>query len=167
MAEYISKFNTSEGAKQVDYNSLGNLPSIPSKTSDLNNDSNFISSPTTAEVGQVLEVESIDETGKPTSWKTVTLEDGIANVEMSSTDTDVTISPLPKAYIFPEMSALTITLETGKEKEMYHLSFISGDTATTLTLNNITVVSASDAVEASKTYEVDIWNQIAVVKAVA
>ncbi|MGF0101965.1 hypothetical protein [Bariatricus sp. SGI.019] len=42
MAEYISKFNTSEGAKQVDYNALGNLPSIPSKTSDLQNDSGFL-----------------------------------------------------------------------------------------------------------------------------
>lgn len=79
MAEYISKFNTSEGAKQVDYNSLGNLPSIPSKTSDLNNDSNFISSPETAEVGQVLEVEAVDETGKPTSWKVVNMPESLPN----------------------------------------------------------------------------------------
>lgn len=172
--EEKAKWDKAEENVQSDYNEtdstsdafVKNKPSIPSKTSDLNNDSNFISSPATAEVGQVLEVESVDESGKPTSWKTVTLEDGIANVEMSSTDTEVTIEPLPKAYIFPEMSALTITLETGKEKEMYHFSFISGETATTLTLNNITVVSASDAVEAIKTYEVDIWNQIAVVKAV-
>lgn len=79
MAEYISKFNTSEGAKQVDYNALGNLPTIPSKTSDLNNDSNFISSPATAEVGQVLEVEAVDETGKPTSWKVVNMPESLPN----------------------------------------------------------------------------------------
>lgn len=173
--EEKAKWDKAEENVQSDWNEtdstsdafVKNKPSIPSKTSDLNNDSNFISSPATAEVGQVLEVEAIDENGKPSSWKTVTLEDGIANVEMSSTDTEVTIEPLPKAYIFPEMSELIISLETGKEKEMYHFSFISGDTATTLTLNNITVVSASDAVEVSKTYEVDVWNQIAVVKAVA
>lgn len=79
MAEYISKFNTSEGAKQVDYNALGNLPTIPSKTSDLNNDSNFISFPATAEVGQVLEVEAVDETGKPTSWKVVNMPESLPN----------------------------------------------------------------------------------------
>lgn len=79
MAEYISKFNTSEGAKQVDYNALGNLPTIPSKTSDLNNDSNFISSPETATVGQVLEVEAVDETGKPTSWKVVNMPESLPN----------------------------------------------------------------------------------------
>lgn len=79
MAEYISKFDTSEGAKQVDYNALGNLPSIPSKTSDLNNDSNFISSPVTAEVGQVLEVEAVDEVGKPTSWKVVNMPESLPN----------------------------------------------------------------------------------------
>ena len=140
---------------------------VPSKTSDLQNDSNFISSPATAEVGQVLEVEAIDEAGKPTSWKTVTLEDGIANVEMSSTDTDMILEPMPKAYIFPEMASLTISLTEGKETEMYHFLFISGETATTLTLNGITVATDSASVEASKTYEVDIWNQIAIVRAVA
>lgn len=169
------QWNKAEENVQSDWNEtdstsdsyIKNKPIIPSKTSDLQNDSNFISSPMTAEVGQVLEVEAVDENGKPTAWKTVTLDDGIANVEMSSTDTDVTISPIPKVYIFPEMSELTITLETGKEKEMYHFSVISGATALVLTLNGITVATDSASIEASKTYEVDIWNQIAIVKAVA
>ncbi|MGN1193818.1 MAG: hypothetical protein ACI4S0_14195 [Dorea sp.] len=47
---------------------------VPMKISDLINDSNFIQPPDTTEVGQVLEVESVDENGKPTSWKTATLE---------------------------------------------------------------------------------------------
>lgn len=33
-----------------------------------------ITSPSTAEVGQVLEVETVDENGKPTAWKTATLQ---------------------------------------------------------------------------------------------
>lgn len=140
---------------------------VPSKTSDLQNDSNFIQSPATATVGQVLEVEAVDEIGNPTSWKTVTLEDGIANVEMTAEDTDVVLEPMPKAYIFPEMASLTVSLTEGKETEMYHFLFVSDETATTLTLNGITVATDSASVEASKTYEVDIWNQIAIVRAVA
>lgn len=154
-------------AQGVKLKALLDAIAVPTKLSELENDSNFIQSPNTAEVGQVLEVERIDETGKPTSWKTVVLEDGIANVEMSSTDTDVILEPMPKAYIFPEMASLTISLTEGKKTEMYHFLFVSGETATTLTLNGITVATDSASVEASKTYEVDIWNQIAIVRAVA
>lgn len=173
--EEKSKWDKAEENVQPDWNEtdstkdsyIQNKPSIPSKTSDLQNDSNFISSPATAEVGQVIAVESVDDTGKPTAWKAVTLEDGIANVEMTADDTDVILEPMPKAYIFPEMVSLTISLTEGKEKEMYHFSVTSGATALTLTLNGITVATDSASVEASKTYEVDIWNQIAIVREVA
>lgn len=38
----IKKIRTTEGDLAIDYNSLDNRPTIPSKTSDLTNDSNFI-----------------------------------------------------------------------------------------------------------------------------
>lgn len=41
---------------------------VPTKTSDLINDS-FIESPTTAEVGQMLVVKAVDENGVPTEWE--------------------------------------------------------------------------------------------------
>lgn len=40
----IKKIRTTEGDLSIDYNSLDNLPTIPSKVSDLTNDSGFITS---------------------------------------------------------------------------------------------------------------------------
>lgn len=140
---------------------------VPSKTSDLQNDSNFIQSPDTATVGQVLEVESVDENGKPTSWKTVTLEDGIANIRMTAEDTDITIEPVPKCYIFPEMTSLTVSLTEGEEDSYYSFKFDSGETATSLIINGVTLASSSDTVGASATYEVNIWDGVAIIKAVS
>lgn len=94
-------------------------------------------------------------------------EYGVQNITMTSTDTEVTIEPAPKAYIFPEMSSLTVSLAAGKESEAYHFKFTSGTTATTLTINGVTAATGCDNVEASKTYEVDIWDGVAIVKAVA
>lgn len=140
---------------------------VPTKTSDLQNDSNFIQSPDTAEVGQVLEVEAVDENGKPTSWKTVTLEDGIANIRMTAEDTDVTIEPVPKCYIFPEMGSLTISPTEGEEDSYYSFKFNSGATATSLTINGVTLASSSDTVGTNATYEVNIWDGVAIIKAVS
>lgn len=146
---------------------IKNKPSIPSKTSDLQNDSNFIQSPDTATVGQVLEVEAVDENGNPTSWKTVTLEDGIANVQMTAEDTDVTIEPVPKCYIFPEMTSLTVSLTEGEEDSYYSFKFDSGATATSLAINGVTLASSSDTVGTNATYEVNIWDGVAIIKAVS
>lgn len=94
-------------------------------------------------------------------------EYGVQNIAMTSTDTEVTIEPAPKAYIFPEMSSLTVSLAAGKESEAYHFKFTSGTTATTLTINGVNAATGCDNVEASKTYEVDIWDGVVIVKAVA
>lgn len=43
-SNYIRKIRTEDGDKQIDYEALANLPTIPSKTSNLENDSNFLTS---------------------------------------------------------------------------------------------------------------------------
>lgn len=149
---------------------VGALPDtmkIPSKTSDLQNDSGFISAPATAEAGQVLEVLSVDDSGKPTAWRTVTLKNGIAIVEMTTSDTVVTLEPEPKVYIFPEMASLTVSRTAGREKELYHFKFASGETATAVTLVGAEMSNNSASVAANKVYEVDILDGIAVVTEMA
>lgn len=51
MAEFIKKFETDQGDKQVDFQALGNFPK--------------------AKVGQVLKVKAVDADGNPTEWEAV------------------------------------------------------------------------------------------------
>lgn len=41
-AQYVTQIKTKDGNKKIDYNALANLPSIPEKTSDLENDKGFL-----------------------------------------------------------------------------------------------------------------------------
>ena len=76
----------------------------------------------------------------------------------TNADTSVTLTT-GKFYIFPEMSTLTVTVtNTG----MYAFRFTSGTTATTLTVTGATMPD-SFTVEASKVYEVNIYQGYAVV----
>ena len=55
-SEYIKRINTFDGEKQIDYNSLANLPNIPQGTKDLINDGGyltFIPSPTNSTLGGI------------------------------------------------------------------------------------------------------------------
>ena len=52
----------------------GSNPSTFVTKAPITDGSIFIQSPDAAEVGQILEVETVDENGKPTSWKTVTIQ---------------------------------------------------------------------------------------------
>ena len=49
MAEFIKKIATSEGEKQIDFQSLGNFPK--------------------AKVGQILKVKAVDANGNPIEWE--------------------------------------------------------------------------------------------------
>ena len=95
-------------------------------------------------------------------------ESGIApRQQMLSTDTTVTLEP-NKLYVFPEMASLTITLGTPSDTNVaneYHFFFTSGDTATTLTLND--VLSDAYSIEANMKYEVSILEGVAYIKGVA
>lgn len=90
----------------------------------------------------------------------------VSRQEMQSTDTTVTLEP-NKLYIFPEMASLTVTLGTPTDPNVaneYHFFFVSGATATTLTLND--VLSDTDSVEANMKYEVSILENVAYIKGV-
>ena len=91
----------------------------------------------------------------------------IPRQEMQSTDTTVTLDP-NKLYVFPEMESLTITLGTPSDANVaneYHFFFTSGQTATTLTLND--ALSDAYSIEANMKYEVSILENVAYIKGVA
>ena len=80
------------------------------------------------------------------------LEPALDIVTKTSADTSQTLAE-NKFYIWPEMSALTITCPaTGGP---YAFRFTSGSTATTLTMTGITMPD-SFAVEASRVYEINV-----------
>lgn len=87
--------------------------------------------------------------------------------EMSSSDTIVTLEP-NKLYVFPEMASLTVTLaepDNSNVENEYHFFFISGATATTLTLND--VLSDAYSIKANMKYEVSILENVAYIKGVS
>ena len=87
--------------------------------------------------------------------------------EMSTSNTVVTLEP-NKLYVFPEMSSLTVTLGTPSDANVaneYHFFFTSGQTATTLTLND--VLSDAYSIEANMKYEVSILEGVAYIKRVS
>ena len=74
-----------------------------------------------------------------------------------------TLLPCPVTYSFGEMALLTVTVTATSQ---YHFMFESpSSAATVLTMNGITGTTG-DEVEAGKTYEVDVWAGIALIKAV-
>lgn len=150
---YVHQFNTKKGSKPQGFDTK----------EPITDGSIFIQSPDSAEVGQVLEVETVDKNGKPTSWKTVTIQfpessGGTVRIEKLSTDTAVELEP-NKLYIFPEMSELTITLAEPSDTSIvseYHFVFQSGATATTLTIPDTIKLPSNFSVDASKIYEISI-----------
>lgn len=67
-------------------------------------------------------------------------------------------------YVFGEVAELTITLSNGEEGKLseYMFEFKSGTTPTVLTLPDTIKWIGDNTVEASKTYQVSIVNNIAV-----
>ena len=96
MADYIKKIRTSNGDKQIDYEALANLPTIPSVDTSLTNEGvaadakatgdainlvntrveEKVENPLTGVVGQILEIETVDESGKPKTYKAVNKPSG-------------------------------------------------------------------------------------------
>lgn len=91
----------------------------------------------------------------------------IPRQQMQSTNTSVTLQP-NVLYVFPEMASLTVTLRTPSDTNVaneYHFFFTSGQTATTLTLND--VLSDTYSVDANMKYEVSILEGVAYIKGVS
>lgn len=120
--------------------------SIPTKTSDLTNDSGYITSaPVQSVNGRTGAV-----TGLAEAWTVET---------KTSADTSVTLQT-GKFYEFPEMATLAVTVTaTG----MYAFRFESGTTPTTLTVTGA-IMPDSFSVEASKVYEINVYQGYAAVQ---
>lgn len=88
---------------------------------------------------------------------------GVTETTMTATDTTATLEP-NIFYVFPEMASLTINFgaPTAGVTNEYHFSFVSGATATTLTMP-ATVKGLDDlTAESGKTYEISVQNGIGV-----
>lgn len=85
---------------------------------------------------------------------------GITKHLKSSTDTIVTLKP-NEVYYFPTMSSLSITLGTATSMfDEYHFFFTSGSTKTTLTIPSSVKLPDGFEIEANKTYEISIANNL-------
>lgn len=81
-------------------------------------------------------------------------------------ETNTTISlEAEKFYSFDEVAQLNITLIAPQENKapLYAFEFISGTTPTTLNIEGISWVGGTPTIEASKTYQVSILNNIGVI----
>lgn len=144
---------------------------IPSKTSDLTNDSGFITEndvhniPSGGTAGQVLSKKT--DTDYDVEWTNVSIGGDTPRQQMQNTNTTVTLQP-NILYVFPEMASLTVTLADPDNSNIvneYHFFFTSGQTATTLTLND--VLSDAYSIEANMKYEVSILESVAYIKGVS
>lgn len=121
--------------------------------------------PSGGTAGQVLSKKT--NTDYDVEWTDAPVGGDTPRQEMQSTDTTVTLQP-NKLYVFPEMESLTITLGTPSDTNVaneYHFFFTSGQTATTLTLND--ALSDAYSIEANMKYEVSILENVAYIKGVA
>lgn len=92
----------------------------------------------------------------------------ISRVEKTADDTTVSLDP-NTLYVFPEMTSLSISLNTPKDTTIvneYHFIFESGATATTFSLPSSLKVDAY-SIDANKIYEVSILESICYIRGVA
>ena len=158
--EIAKKANDAELAKVAksgSYTDLTNKPTIPTVPTTLPNPNKLIlSGAVTAEYDGSSEV-SVEIPAGGSS-------DGGAYPAVSMTDASAEISP-NKFYKWGEIAALTITLgaETDGITNEYCFEFVSGYTATTLTVPDTIRWVQEPTIEAGKTYQVSILNQIGVI----
>lgn len=79
------------------------------------------------------------------------------------TETTVELDPVPVTYVWGEEAALTLTVTSGTQ---YHFKFTCPAAAATLVTitdeNSQTVPVSGDTLEAGKSYECDIWDNVAI-----
>ena len=137
-----------------DFNSLNNIPNIPDAVivdAELNETS------TNAIQNQVV-VKGLNKKANLTDL-------GINKYQKSETDATVTLEN-GSWTVFSTMTSLNVSMGDVDENKAFicGFQFTSGDTATSLTLNNCTLTSNSDSVESNKTYEVNILDGSAIIR---
>ena len=148
-------------AKSGLYSDLTGTPTIPTKTSELTNDSGFLTSVPSEYVTETeLEAKGYltkhqDISGKEDKYTSATSSSG--TVELSDT----------KMYILGEQSAVTITLPSGAESNgrEYLCQFTAASSGCTLSVpDTITWLgNETPTINAGKTYQLSILNNLAVI----
>ena len=142
-------------AKSGSYNDLTGKPTIPTVPESLKNPNKLtFTGAVTAEYdgSEAVSVE-IPEGGAGGIYPVVSMTDSTADL-------------LPNTfYRWGEIADLTITLgaETGGITNEYCFEFVSGETATTLTVPDTIRWAQEPSIEAGKTYQVSILNKIGVI----
>lgn len=166
------------------YNSLTDKPTIPSRLSQLAEDtthrtvtdaekqkwnSNTGGTGTSITVDTALSSTSVN----PVANKAVTTalntkaEKSELGIDIVNTSQSTITMQSGKYYVFGEMASINVTCEATTSGKVFicGFEFSSGSTPTSLTLNKCTLTSDSDDVVANKTYEVNILNGSAIVRA--
>ena len=99
----------------------------------------------------------------------IIFEDKINSVELvEMTETTATLES-GKFYKWGEVASLNISFQAPQSGELpiYSFKFISGETATTLTINGtVTWITGGTTLEANKTYEINICDGLGVMACV-
>lgn len=164
------------------YNSLTDKPTIPTKLSQLTEDNNHVTVTKaqrdkidTFTGGTSITVDSTlsATSNNPVANKAVTnalnakADKTELGIDIVNTSQSTITMQTGKYYIFGEMTSINVTCEatTSGKAFICGFEFTSGATPTSLTLNKCTLTSDSDDVVANKTYEVNILNGSAIVRA--
>lgn len=166
------------------YNSLVNKPTIPSKLSQLAEDNNHVTvtkaqrdkiDTFTGGTGTSITVDNAlsNTSVNPVANKAVTnalkakAEKSDLGIDIVNTSQSTITMQSGKYYVFGEMANINVTCEAVAQGKAFicGFEFSSGSTPTSLTLNKCTLTSDSDDVVANKTYEVNILNGSAIVRA--
>lgn len=101
-------------------------------------------------------------------YKNVTAENITYNNFVEMTTTTATLEP-NKFYKWGEVASLNISFKTPQSGELgiYAFKFISGETATTLTINgSVSWLTSPTTIEPNKTYEINICDGLGVMACV-
>lgn len=167
------------------YDSLTNKPTIPMKLSQLSEDDSHV----TVTKAQRDKIDNFSSGSGGTSITvdtalSATSDNAIANravtnalnakvdktelgIDIVNTSQSTITMQSGKYYVFGEMASINVTCEATASGKAFicGFEFTSGNTPTSLTLNKCTLTSDSDDVVANKTYEVNILNGSAIVRA--
>lgn len=145
---------------------------IPTNVSQLNNDSNYITRQKVQEV--IEEVASDMITAEPAEGDSEEVEDYVlmkSDIEhiipyvVEQTDSIVTIQP-NVLNVWGEVASLDITIAEPIDNTIvneYMVQFVSGATATTLTLPNTIKWMSAPSIQANKTYQLSVINNLAII----
>lgn len=145
----LAAYRTASDQDLIDQQIAG---AIPTKTSDLQNDSGFLTQHQSLSAYRTASDQDTIDAGKADKVTEVT--------NSSAGDVVATLDPGKIYHFTGAISSLTLTLGTPGSGQLaqYHLDFDSGSTAATISISGVTWPGGSFTPEASTHYEVDVLN---------